>query len=910
MSHKHRRSLPAWTIIACRGEDSNATVKLVAAVRLNAVRALGPRESRADLDSWGFENERGAVWVLDGVHWFMDLAECGRQDFQRGWGLGQKRLVAHLKPDATDVIGGLMVSPMHRPAGQAVACQHLERLVAGRISQVWTVPEELIGHLLGYRLVTPWKLVEDAGFSHQLVSAPFGPECDGELPVAMGDPGGEEGDSEDEDQGPSRTLPVRVVMLAIELSSMIKKRGDLQKVIVTSIMLALPPQDAAAVRDQILSNQIRIPEGRYLQRAKVKLDMMAMLYERQLVKDNRSRCVFRYLQADASPQGNFNYFCVREERLQMSVGTGANPMTTARLETHSLPVAVLGWGQSGAEQKFAKLVHSAILENGVSGMSSWRESTRGFLSDQGVERMLADMPNLLCENTEQLRAKLRQLQTGGLTFGDRHTVADYFWPSALGVHGHAHMIFGALEEAVTSLAQWPVLDKSIRLLTRFLKERGLRERFVAICMVNATPQERAVLANWEGKRFDWRWENLAKTLAQVCRVLPVVSRFFSVRLLSESTDLGTFFKDLDDAMKFTHDVAAGGDRAPVLAVSLEILLAVSKAVGAGVGWLELCPCHQDALLAERNRDRRRQKMQELGFASGACPWQARRGIEMALGDWEALVKKVQGATTERLLNMMSGLSDYWRGYFVMLRQRLVSRVCSAMSSKLVMWTTPPFLLLGALGEYIGRPRSACAKAVADCIEFVDSAPAPSNLHRVTVKFLQPGTEFRSVLEQFAQGRMRLADCPELLLELFGYAFVSLIEVRLEGEHSKIGSAMKVAQTGRVLPAAMSAHLRLSHVDGLRQQQPFMTYLEQHWLAKFGQHTPKSLLAHCCTPRELLTMSRPQVLAKIYQYDIASQFKCVETERKLNLEWQKEVQLVDGRFLPGLVWGKNRSIVRV
>lgn len=158
-----------------------------------------------------------------------------------------------------------------------------------------------------------------------------------------------------------------------------------------------------------------------------------------------------------------------------------------------------------------------------------------------------------------------------------------------------------------------------------------------------------------------------------------------------------------------------------------------------------------------------------------------------------------------------------------------------------------------------------------------------------MKFLAPASKFRCELEQFANGA-DLGCFPDLSKELLSYACACLVEVRLEGEHSRISSFGTVSQTGRVLPAAVSAHLRKKHIDDLMKTPPFLEYANTHWHAKRGQHCTRSLLQHCCTPASLWRMTRAKLLETIYQCGFEQQFASVEQEHRLQVAWQKEASL--------------------
>jgi hypothetical protein len=56
------------------------------------------------------------------------------------------------------------------------------------------------------------------------------------------------------------------------------------------------------------------------------------------------------------------------------------------------------------------------------------------------------------------------------------------------------------------MTEWKAIEKFIRLLVRFLSEKGLRDRFIHICLKDCPQSVKNKFSSWSGKKFDWRWE--------------------------------------------------------------------------------------------------------------------------------------------------------------------------------------------------------------------------------------------------------------------------------------------------------------------------------------------------------------------------------------------------------------------
>lgn len=76
----------------------------------------------------------------------------------------------------------------------------------------------------------------------------------------------------------------------------------------------LDGQRSDSVQDDLRSNKYPLPSLDTLRMARVKLDVLSMLFERFL---QVSFCYLRYFVADSSPQLGYNFLCMREDRIRM-----------------------------------------------------------------------------------------------------------------------------------------------------------------------------------------------------------------------------------------------------------------------------------------------------------------------------------------------------------------------------------------------------------------------------------------------------------------------------------------------------------------------------------------------------------------------------------------------------------------
>ena len=106
-------------------------------------------------------------------------------------------------------------------------------------------------------------------------------------------------------------------------------------------------------------------------------------------------------------------------------------------------MTVFGKSASSMNHKMTRFAHVALLDAGQDSIVAWRHSVRGYCSDQGVERKLADMPNVAGKDLAETRMRLQQLCSGEISFESADDA--YFLQSCLTTPSHLHIFFDALE---------------------------------------------------------------------------------------------------------------------------------------------------------------------------------------------------------------------------------------------------------------------------------------------------------------------------------------------------------------------------------------------------------------------------------------------------------------------------------
>ena len=271
------------------------------------------------------------------------------------------------------------------------------------------------------------------------------------------------------------------------------------------------------------------------------MDALRMRWERRVVKD----CyVVRYVIPDSSPQGHWNYFCEREDRLvfptddfelMRDIILDANRLESV-MTSRSMVPTTLGRGEAGVNQKTSHFCHSMLCETGADDgdINKRRDSYRGAASDSGAEKYIFDVPNVLEGGVESTRQVLQDLQTGDRDVEDMGT--GFLFPNLLYFPGVLHMLCGAFEEACKKADGWKKFEECLRAITNLLCDKSLRKRFVHLCLADVPGGVRALFNTWSHKHLQWRWDQLENVLDDLVQILWALQQYFSVeKMVAEGT---------------------------------------------------------------------------------------------------------------------------------------------------------------------------------------------------------------------------------------------------------------------------------------------------------------------------------------------------------------------------------------
>ena len=496
-----------------------------------------------------------------------------------------------------------------------------------------------------------------------------------------------------------------VMLSAMRLSAFLKNADHITAAVKASLFVALGAEKAEELRTAIDDGSLRVPQKDALRNAWHKLDGVSILWEREQSKLSEST---RYLMADSSTK-LYNYLCVRERRIRTpragpAAGTALDPQQLHKsFENHAWPITVLGYGASNMAFKVRNIVHAAVIQcEGEAEWQRFRKSVLGWTSDQGTELKIADCALAVPANLANLSKVCADIQANVASLTAEPAIASYLWPRCLYMPGHMHLLFNALEEAVIKSPIWGgTFLVGLRGLLAFLNSKGLRQRFQAICLADASGFERSLFNNFSKQHLDWRWESLGQLLEALTPLLPVLLRRWRLASMQDGEDR---FGSIDASCLHAVDTIL---KRKWLVANVEMLRVVAAIINRWASWMEGCSCHEAVWTAHTTYEQKRKRLREE-YGIHECPWKGCRGDEMAAGGVSSWLHKVRTASSPALDLMLINIPAGDRAEIVNTMSDLKELLCEVLTAKLEMWRHLPYLLLG-LGSWAAGLAKECAK---------------------------------------------------------------------------------------------------------------------------------------------------------------------------------------------------------
>ena len=194
--------------------------------------------------------------------------------------------------------------------------------------------------------------------------------------------------------------------------------------------------------------------------------------------------------------------------MSVAAALAATDSVDARFSSHPWQITALGYGAANLTYKLRNILHGVLKKVGdAKEMDRFRYQVLGWTSDQGTERKLADCAFATEASYEQLKKIASSVWLEEIPLAGTSARQNYLFPNCLYMPGHLHILQNALEEATKKSTLWGAnFEDGLRAVTGVLNSRGLRQRFVAVCMSAATQTERAMFRGAAKQHISWRWE--------------------------------------------------------------------------------------------------------------------------------------------------------------------------------------------------------------------------------------------------------------------------------------------------------------------------------------------------------------------------------------------------------------------
>lgn len=367
----------------------------------------------------------------------------------------------------------------------------------------------------------------------------------------------------------------------------------------------MAPANARDVLDNPLSGLARVgldsgsfgqrhPGGALLRRSRIRIDIAAMLWNREVYVHTGP--MYRYIACDASPQvsQSFEVFVTVERVIRRHdvAGQSFDTVPAGSLSTRVLPLVTLGHGRCALEDKVAAHLHQTFLDYGpsVGHVVAACADVRQVMSDMGTEFGIANFPNVVGHVLGQARRWSGQAVPWSGIPGSLET--PYLYPFALQVPGLLHIVDWLIRDTVQQLPWWAEWQSHCKRVLQFCHGQARRERMQAILRDQApgAQQEKWVssLSCATGRFADWRWKTLAGAVADLAKVEEAL-RFLALECGDWAQVLGSRDSQSISSLQSTCASALFWDRSRCVAMLIAPLMTF-------MGWLQGCDCHEQQLL--------------------------------------------------------------------------------------------------------------------------------------------------------------------------------------------------------------------------------------------------------------------------------------------------------------------------
>ncbi|CAE7215683.1 unnamed protein product [Symbiodinium sp. CCMP2592] len=457
---------------------------------------------------------------------------------------------------------------------------------------------------------------------------------------------------------------------------------------------------------------------------------------------------FVFLSSDSSPQSGTDFLLTLEDRIERQYAGLVVDATDDEiaswnlsdyLKTSSLPVAVVGAGNSGVAGKYEGLLHSIMCDLGNEAhaelIQRYTRDIVGYCSDYGAEWHFAQVPALDLDDLREAGVsnsggllKKQDVRPDGLLSeftADGDMAAAQLPAEILGVQappianepassasisllgsmkmpGIKHMFDNISNYVLGRLAWYPTFAEYLRTMTRLLHEKEYRQRLVDTCFSSGpAAQFKRVMSYYDGGSFiTWRWSSVVTVVrALLKRRGALMAGFDSLKFGGGPDLVSDGLGDAERRSKFVIEA-----RFERWSHNLRIV----KAVNVTATWDR----------AAGDRGSTAEDIQEMT----KCKLRGRRSPEFACGAFEEFCLELQEIASSNLLVVCTPLDEQQRSILVKDWHTATDAILSELRLKTGHW---------------------------DCIELYETSSASGHAHPITARFLNPG-QHRNVAQQMSR----------------------------------------------------------------------------------------------------------------------------------------------------------------
>jgi hypothetical protein len=659
----------------------------------------------------------------------------------------------------------------------------------------------------------------------------------------------------------SHSYPPDVILTSLRLHSRLKGQSSLSNVISDSAALIFGHLESQPLRLALTDGSIKLPSWNLMLDARVRLDILNVLYERLLFLQFE---FLRYYNPDSSPQLGLQWLAVCEDRFALPkdtchdllqyVGLDLNDHFQSRL----MPLSTYGRGHGTWISKHLQILRINTMESSSDAHFLGRcRQVRGIVSDQGVER------NISLGTT--------MLPTQGPTDSLAYPLATW-WPE------HLHIIYNCLQRVCSNLPFYNTYLRSLRTLETFLNDKGLRDLFRVTCLGGADSD---MFKSHQRVHIDWRWEFLSISLESLLPRISIMAKYFDYNRLAKTREGSVdcqVLKDVRDAL---------GD---LFEQKSHLLLCYGKMLEFHAHALEGCRCHASIWTTKKSHA---QKIKMLKLQSGHshCVWKNRNASWFQCVGFPAMLQDIDHGHrfSSQFQTCLNKVSTQSRALLLAADVQMKHSMSEELTDKFAFHNDVPYI---AAGIFYGETPGGChdlsrAQSVKAC-DMYDDLIANGKAHKlpeVAHIIFSPFNASRRGLDAFGSGLiLHLRDAPSSFCAVQPMALQSLTGRGVERIHALIkrvgATALNVSAPFVCAQLRETNNLALVRTDANFYQFALKKWRSRNMLDEVLRDVPK---------HELEPLTRAMKIHRIYQCSQQDEYRDTSLARQVQQQWQSSTQ---------------------